>query len=77
MARSVVSSPSPKPSWTGSQQHLSGSQVGCKGLTQLERSLSGLALDEIAGLTAASGETVKSRLRYAYRRLRAALEDMA
>jgi RNA polymerase sigma-70 factor (ECF subfamily) len=37
----------------------------------------GLSLDEIAGLTAASGETVKSRLRYAYRRLRAALEDMA
>ena len=37
----------------------------------------GLALEEIASLTAASGETVKSRLRYAYRRLRAALEDMA
>jgi RNA polymerase sigma-70 factor (ECF subfamily) len=37
----------------------------------------GLSLEEIAGLTAASGETVKSRLRYAYRRLRAALEDMA
>jgi len=36
----------------------------------------GLSLEEIAGLTAASGETVKSRLRYAYRRLRAALEDM-
>jgi RNA polymerase sigma-70 factor (ECF subfamily) len=36
----------------------------------------GLALEEIAGLTAVSGETVKSRLRYAYRRLRAALEDM-
>ena len=36
-----------------------------------------LSLEEIAGLTAASGETVKSRLRYAYRRLRAALEDMA
>lgn len=36
----------------------------------------GLSLEEIAGLTAASGET-KSRLRYAYRRLRAALEDMA
>jgi len=27
-------------------------------------------------LTATSGETVKSRLRYAYRRLRAALEDL-
>jgi len=37
----------------------------------------GLSLEEIASLTAASGETVKSRLRYAYRRLRAALEDMA
>jgi RNA polymerase sigma-70 factor (ECF subfamily) len=36
----------------------------------------GLSLDEIAGLTAASVETVKSRLRYAYRRLRAALEDL-
>ena len=36
----------------------------------------GLSLEEIAGLTAASGETVKSRLRYAYRRLRAALEDL-
>lgn len=36
----------------------------------------GLSLDEIAGLTRTSSETVKSRLRYAYRRLRAALEDL-
>jgi RNA polymerase sigma factor (sigma-70 family) len=36
----------------------------------------GLSLDDIASLTAASCETVKSRLRYAYRRLRAALEDL-
>ena len=36
----------------------------------------GLSLAEIAGLTAASEETVKSRLRYAYRKLRAALEDL-
>ena len=36
----------------------------------------GLSLEQIAGLTAATGETVKSRLRYAYRRLRAALEDL-
>ena len=36
----------------------------------------GLPLDEIARLTATSSETVKSRLRYAYRRLRAALEDL-
>jgi len=36
----------------------------------------GLTLTEIASLTAASNETVKSRLRYAYRRLRAALEDL-
>ena len=36
----------------------------------------GLSLEEIASLTGASGETVKSRLRYAYRRLRAALEDL-
>jgi RNA polymerase sigma factor (sigma-70 family) len=36
----------------------------------------GLSMEEIAGLTAASAETVKSRLRYAYRRLRAALEDL-
>jgi RNA polymerase sigma-70 factor (ECF subfamily) len=36
----------------------------------------GLPLEEIARLTATSGETVKSRLRYAYRRLRAQLEDL-
>jgi RNA polymerase sigma-70 factor (ECF subfamily) len=36
----------------------------------------GLSLEDIAGLTAASAETVKSRLRYAYRRLRSALEDL-
>lgn len=36
----------------------------------------GLSLEEIAGLTASSIETVKSRLRYAYRRLRMALEDL-
>ncbi len=36
----------------------------------------GLSLDEIASLTATSGETVKSRLRYAYRRLREKLEDL-
>ena len=36
----------------------------------------GLSLEDIAGLTAASVETVKSRLRYAYRRLRKALEDL-
>ena len=36
----------------------------------------GLSLDEIAALTAATRETVKSRLRYAYRKLRAALEDL-
>jgi RNA polymerase sigma factor (sigma-70 family) len=35
----------------------------------------GLSLEEIATLTATSGETVKSRLRYAYRRLRRTLED--
>jgi RNA polymerase sigma-70 factor (ECF subfamily) len=35
----------------------------------------GLSLEEIATLTATSGETVKSRLRYAYRRLRSTLED--
>ncbi len=35
-----------------------------------------LSLEEIASLTSASVETVKSRLRYAYRRLRAALEDL-
>jgi RNA polymerase sigma-70 factor (ECF subfamily) len=36
----------------------------------------GLSLDEIASLTATPAETVKSRLRYAYRRLREALEDL-
>ena len=36
----------------------------------------GLSLDEIASLTSTSGETVKSRLRYAYRRLRETLEDL-
>jgi RNA polymerase sigma-70 factor (ECF subfamily) len=36
----------------------------------------GLPLDEIASLTGTSIETVKSRLRYAYRRLREALEDL-
>jgi len=36
----------------------------------------GLSLEQIAALTSASGETVKSRLRYAYCRLRAALEDL-
>jgi RNA polymerase sigma-70 factor (ECF subfamily) len=36
----------------------------------------GLSLAEIASLTAASQETVKSRLRYAYRKLRASLEDL-
>jgi RNA polymerase sigma-70 factor (ECF subfamily) len=36
----------------------------------------GLSLEQISGLTAASVETVKSRLRYAYRRLRTALEDL-
>jgi RNA polymerase sigma-70 factor (ECF subfamily) len=35
----------------------------------------GLSLDEIGSLTATPGETVKSRLRYAYRRLRRTLED--
>jgi RNA polymerase sigma-70 factor (ECF subfamily) len=35
----------------------------------------GLSLEEIATLTATAGETVKSRLRYAYRRLRRTLED--
>lgn len=37
----------------------------------------GLSLEEIAALTSASSETVKSRLRYAYRRLRKALEDFS
>jgi RNA polymerase sigma-70 factor (ECF subfamily) len=36
----------------------------------------GLSLSEIAALTGASIETVKSRLRYAYRKLRAALGDL-
>lgn len=36
----------------------------------------GLALQDIADLTSTPVETVKSRLRYAYRRLRAALEDL-
>jgi RNA polymerase sigma-70 factor (ECF subfamily) len=36
----------------------------------------GLPLVEIARLTDTSDETVKSRLRYAYRRLRARLEDL-
>jgi len=36
----------------------------------------GLPLEEIARLTGSSNETVKSRLRYAYRKLRAALGDL-
>jgi len=36
----------------------------------------GLSLAEIAGLAGVPLETIKSRLRYAYRRLRAALEDL-
>jgi RNA polymerase sigma factor (sigma-70 family) len=36
----------------------------------------GLSLEEVARLTSVTGETAKSRLRYAYRRLRAALEDL-
>jgi len=36
----------------------------------------GLSLVEIAGLAQVPVETVKSRLRYAYRRLRAVLEDL-
>lgn len=36
----------------------------------------GLSLEEIASLSGAPAETIKSRLRYAYRRLRAALEDL-
>jgi RNA polymerase sigma-70 factor (ECF subfamily) len=36
----------------------------------------GLTLAEIASLAGVSAETVKTRLRYAYRRLRAALEDL-
>lgn len=38
---------------------------------------SGLALAEIAALTGAGEETVKSRVRYAYAKLRAALGDLA
>lgn len=37
----------------------------------------GLSLEEISMLTSAPIETVKSRLRYAYRRLRNALEDLS
>ena len=36
----------------------------------------GLSLGEIANLAAVPTETIKSRLRYAYRRLRTALEDL-
>lgn len=36
----------------------------------------GLSLEEIAGLAGVPAETIKSRLRYAYRKLRAALEDL-
>ena len=36
----------------------------------------GLPLGEIAALAGVPAETIKSRLRYAYRRLRAALEDL-
>lgn len=36
----------------------------------------GLSLGEIASLAAVPTETIKSRLRYAYRRLRTALEDL-
>jgi RNA polymerase sigma-70 factor (ECF subfamily) len=36
----------------------------------------GLSLVEIAAMTGMPVETIKSRLRYAYRRLRAALEDL-
>ena len=36
----------------------------------------GLSIGEIAALTKVPAETIKSRLRYAYRRLRAALEDL-
>jgi RNA polymerase sigma-70 factor (ECF subfamily) len=36
----------------------------------------GLALAEIAALTGDPEQTIKSRLRYAYRKLRAALEDL-
>jgi len=37
----------------------------------------GLSLAEIATLAGVPAETVKSRLRYAYKRLREALEDLA
>lgn len=36
----------------------------------------GLSLDEIAQLAGVPAETIKSRLRYAYRKLRVALEDL-
>jgi RNA polymerase sigma-70 factor (ECF subfamily) len=36
----------------------------------------GLSLGQIAALAGVPAETIKSRLRYAYRRLRAALEDL-
>lgn len=36
----------------------------------------GLSVHDVGEATGASAETVKSRLRYAYRRLRAALEDL-
>jgi len=36
----------------------------------------GLSLEEIAELTGRPAETIKSRLRYAYRKLRAALEEL-
>lgn len=36
----------------------------------------GMSLGEIAGVAAVPVETIKSRLRYAYRRLRVALEDL-
>lgn len=35
----------------------------------------GLSMEDIAAMSGASAETIKSRLRYAYRRLRAALEE--
>lgn len=38
---------------------------------------SGLSLADIAAMTGAGGETVKSRVRYAYAKLRSALEDLA
>lgn len=38
---------------------------------------SGLSLADIAAMTGAGEETVKSRVRYAYAKLRAALEDLA